>query len=78
MSIPQELLKESAKKTKISPGGIQAMRLKSAIKKDKPFHLRYNLLIGQLRVFRKKSTRASKSVDFEIFGLSSLPMAGKR
>ena len=51
MPIPQELLKE-IKKTKTLPDGIQAMALKSAIKKDKQFHVRYNPVTAQLRVFR--------------------------
>eukprot|EP00966_Prymnesium_polylepis_P068158 1584325-Prymnesium_polylepis.1 len=64
MPIPQELLKESFKKTKISPDGIQAMSLKSAIKKGKQFHLRYNPVTGQLRVSR--NTQPVKQVESDL------------
>eukprot|EP00966_Prymnesium_polylepis_P305574 7061440-Prymnesium_polylepis.1 len=40
MQIPQELMKEGVKKTKTD--GVQAIGLKSAIKKEKQLHLRYN------------------------------------
>eukprot|EP00966_Prymnesium_polylepis_P173976 4025191-Prymnesium_polylepis.1 len=65
MPNPQELLKESVKKTNTSPDGIQAMGLKSAIKKDKQYHLRYNPTTGQLRVFR--NTKPVKEVELDIW-----------
>eukprot|EP00966_Prymnesium_polylepis_P084634 1959462-Prymnesium_polylepis.1 len=65
MPISQELLKESVMKTKTSPDGIQAMGLKSAIKKDKQFHLRYNSTTGQLRVFR--NTKPVKEVESDLW-----------
>ena len=52
MQIPKELLKESVKKPKTD--GIQAVGLKSAIKK-KEYPVCYNPTTCQLRVFRKKS-----------------------
>ena len=49
MEIPQELLKGSVKKPKTD--GVQAVGLKSAIKK-KEFRVHYNPITCQLRVFR--------------------------
>eukprot|EP00966_Prymnesium_polylepis_P004253 97302-Prymnesium_polylepis.1 len=65
MPIPQELLKNIVKKTKTSPDGIQAIRLKSAINKDKKFHVRYNLNTAQIRVFR--NTKPVKEVELDIW-----------
>ena len=63
MQIPQELLKESVKKIKTD--GVQAMGLKSAIKKEKQFHLRYNPTTAQIRVFR--NTKPVKEVELDLW-----------
>ena len=63
MEIPQELLKESAKKPS-KTDGVQAVGLKSAIKK-KEFRVRYNEITGQLRVFRNE--KPVKGVELDLW-----------
>jgi hypothetical protein len=62
MEIPQELLKGSVKKPKTD--GVQAVGLKSAIKK-KEFCVRYNPITCQLRVFR--NAKPVKEVDLDLW-----------
>jgi hypothetical protein len=62
MEIPQELLKESVKKPKTD--GVQAVGLKSAIKK-KEFRVRYNPITCQLRVFR--NAKPVKDVESDLW-----------
>ena len=62
MEIPQELLKGSVKKPKTD--GVQAVGLKSAIKK-KEFRVHYNPITCQLRVFR--NTKPVKEVDEDLW-----------
>ena len=64
MEIPQELLKESVKKPKTD--GVQAVGLKSAIKK-KEFRVRYNPITCQLRVFRNAKPVKEKDVEFDLW-----------
>eukprot|EP00966_Prymnesium_polylepis_P305782 7066301-Prymnesium_polylepis.1 len=58
MEIPQELLKQSVKKPKTD--GVQAVGLKSAIKK-KEFHVRYNPITCQLRFIAEGRQRMKAS-----------------
>ena len=62
MEIPQELLKGSVKKPKTD--GVQAVGLKSAIKK-KEFCVRYNPITCQLRVFR--NAKPVKDVELDLW-----------
>ena len=62
MEIPQELLKGSVKKPKTD--GVQAVGLKSAIKK-KEFRVRYNPITCQLRVFR--NGKPVKDVELDLW-----------
>ena len=62
MEIPQELLKGSVKKPKTD--GVQAVGLKSAIKK-KEFCVRYNPITCQLRVFR--NAKPEKDVESDLW-----------
>ena len=62
MEIPQELLKGSVKKPKTD--GVQAVGLKSAIKK-KEFRVRYNPITCQLRVFRNE--KPVKDVELDVW-----------
>ena len=62
MEIPQELLKGSVKKPKTD--GVQAVGLKSAIKK-KEFRVRYNPITYQLRVFRNE--KPVKDVELDLW-----------
>ena len=62
MEIPQELLKGSVKKPKTD--GVQAVGLKSAIKK-KEFCVRYNPITCQLRVFRNE--KPVKDVELDLW-----------
>ena len=62
MEIPQELLKGSVKKPKTD--GVQAVGLKSAIKK-KEFRVRYNPITCQLRVFR--NAKPVKEVELDLW-----------
>ena len=63
MEIPQELLKESVKKPP-KTDGVQAVGLKSAIKK-KEFRVRYNPITCQLRVFRNE--KPVKGVELDLW-----------
>ena len=63
MEIPQELLKKSVKKPP-KTDGVQAVGLKSAIKK-KEFCVRYNPITCQLRVFR--NAKPVKEVELDLW-----------
>ena len=62
MEIPKELLKGSVKKP--NTDGVQAVGLKSAIKK-KEFRVRYNRITCQLRVFR--NGKPVKDVELDLW-----------